>query len=104
MLKSIPSSRQSKLQANLNLSQREWAKALSISLGGAHYCLQALLDKDLIKIPRLETFIHGQDYSRHPAWWLSHTPVAAVSRSPTQAIGAFAVCADNVPGNHPACC
>ena len=33
------------LQDNPNLSQRELASALGISLGGLNYCLQALLGK-----------------------------------------------------------
>jgi EPS-associated MarR family transcriptional regulator len=67
MPESIPTSRQSKLQEdtnfrvlrllqdNPNLSQRELAKALGISLGGVHYCLQALLDKGLIKIHNFQS-------------------------------------------------
>jgi EPS-associated MarR family transcriptional regulator len=67
MPESIPTSRQSKLQEdtnfrvlrllqdNPNLSQRELAKAMGISLGGVHYCLQALLDKGLIKIHNFQS-------------------------------------------------
>ena len=56
------SSRRSKLQEdsnfrlmqllhdNPNLSQREMAKALGLSFGGINYCLNALIDKGLIKI------------------------------------------------------
>jgi EPS-associated MarR family transcriptional regulator len=67
MPESTSTSRQSKLQEdtrfrvlrllqdNPNLSQRELAKALGISLGGVHYCLQALLDKDLIKIHNFQS-------------------------------------------------
>src|ERR1035437_1899455 len=38
------------LQENPNLTQRELAKALGMSLGGVNYCLQALLEKGLVKI------------------------------------------------------
>lgn len=38
------------LQDNPHLSQREMAKALGISFGGINYCLNALVDKGLIKI------------------------------------------------------
>ena len=38
------------LQDNPHLSQREMAKALGISFGGINYCLNALVDKGLVKI------------------------------------------------------
>ena len=38
------------VQDNPNITQRELASALGISLGGLNYCLQALLDKGLVKI------------------------------------------------------
>ena len=38
------------LQENPNMTQRELARALGISLGGANYCLQALLNKGWVKI------------------------------------------------------
>ncbi len=38
------------LQDNPRLSQREMAKALGISFGGINYCLNALVDKGLVKI------------------------------------------------------
>jgi EPS-associated MarR family transcriptional regulator len=38
------------LEANPNLSQRELAERLDISLGKTNYCLKALLDKGLIKM------------------------------------------------------
>ena len=38
------------LHDNPHLSQREMAKALGISFGGINYCLNALVDKGLIKI------------------------------------------------------
>jgi EPS-associated MarR family transcriptional regulator len=55
-------SRQAKLQEDTNfrllhllhdnphLSQREMAKALGISFGGINYCLNALIEKGLVKI------------------------------------------------------
>jgi EPS-associated MarR family transcriptional regulator len=38
------------LEENPNLSQRDLAKALGLSLGGLNYCLQALLDKGVVKM------------------------------------------------------
>ena len=38
------------LQDNPEMSQRELAKAVSLSTGGIHYVLNALLDKGLLKI------------------------------------------------------
>jgi MarR family transcriptional regulator, temperature-dependent positive regulator of motility len=38
------------LETNPNLSQRELASALGVSLGKANYCLKALLDKGWIKV------------------------------------------------------
>jgi EPS-associated MarR family transcriptional regulator len=38
------------LQDNPHLSQREMAKALGISFGGVNYCLNALIEKGLVKI------------------------------------------------------
>ena len=37
------------LEANPNLSQRELAKQLGISLGKTNYCLKALVDKGWVK-------------------------------------------------------
>lgn len=37
------------LQANPDLSQRELARALGISLGKANYCLRALIEKGWVK-------------------------------------------------------
>jgi EPS-associated MarR family transcriptional regulator len=63
-------SRRAKLQADTNfrlmqllhgnprLSQREMAKALGISFGGINYCLNALVDKGLVKI---HNFNHNQN-------------------------------------------
>jgi EPS-associated MarR family transcriptional regulator len=38
------------LEANPELSQRELAEALGVSLGKANYCLKALLERGLIKV------------------------------------------------------
>lgn len=38
------------LQDNPEMSQRDLANAVGISVGGAHYCLNALMEKGLIKI------------------------------------------------------
>lgn len=38
------------LHDNPHISQREMAKALGISFGGINYCLNALIEKGLIKI------------------------------------------------------
>jgi EPS-associated MarR family transcriptional regulator len=39
-----------KLEENPNLTQRELAKSLGLSLGGLNYCLQALLEKGVVKM------------------------------------------------------
>ena len=38
------------LQENPDMTQRELAKALGISLGGVNYCLKALMDKGWVKM------------------------------------------------------
>lgn len=38
------------LQENPDITQRELARELGISLGGVNYCLQALVDKGWVKI------------------------------------------------------
>jgi len=38
------------LHENPHLSQREMAKALGLSFGGINYCLNALIEKGLVKI------------------------------------------------------
>ena len=43
------------LQGNPSITQREMAKTLGISLGGLNYCLQALLDKGMIKIHNFQS-------------------------------------------------
>jgi len=46
------------LETTPDMSQREMGKALGISFGGIHYCLNALVAKGLIKI---ENFSHNQN-------------------------------------------
>ena len=43
------------LQDNPEMSQRELAKAVGLSTGGIHYVLNALLDKELLKIENSTT-------------------------------------------------
>lgn len=38
------------LEENPEMSQRDLAQAVGISVGGAHYCLNALIEKGLVKI------------------------------------------------------
>ncbi len=38
------------LDVNPNISQRELAEAMGISLGKVNYCLRALVDKGLVKV------------------------------------------------------
>ncbi len=44
-----------KLEENPNLTQRELAKSLGLSLGGLNYCLQALLEKGAVKMQNFQT-------------------------------------------------
>ena len=44
-----------KLEENPSLTQRELAKSLGLSLGGLNYCLQALLDKGVVKMHNFQT-------------------------------------------------
>ena len=50
------------LQDNPELSQRELAEAVGISVGGIHYVLKALVDKGLVK---LGIFTAAQDKRRY---------------------------------------
>lgn len=38
------------LQENPEMSQRDIASAVGISVGGVHYCLNALIDKGMVKL------------------------------------------------------
>lgn len=42
------------LEANPDMTQREMARRLGVSLGGVNYCLQALVDKGWIKIQNFQ--------------------------------------------------
>ena len=46
------------LNDNPQMSQREMAKALGISFGGLNYCMNALIQKGLVKI---QNFSHNQN-------------------------------------------
>ena len=61
------------LQDNPEMSQRELAKAVSLSTGGIHYVLNALLDKGLLKIENSTT---TQDKRRY-AYVLTRKGMAA---------------------------
>ena len=42
------------LQDNSDLTQRELAQSLGISLGGLNYCLNALIDKGFVKVSNFQ--------------------------------------------------
>lgn len=50
------------LQENPEMSQRDIAAAVGISVGGVHYCLNALIDKGMVK---LGNFSAAQDKRRY---------------------------------------
>lgn len=50
------------LQDNPEMSQRELAEAVGVSVGGIHYVLNALIDKGLLK---LENFTAAEDKRRY---------------------------------------
>ena len=50
------------LQENSELSQRELAEAVGVSVGGIHYVLNALIDKGLVK---LGNFTAAEDKRRY---------------------------------------
>lgn len=43
------------LQANPQMTQRDLAQALGVSLGKTNYCLKALLDKGLLKVHNFQS-------------------------------------------------
>jgi EPS-associated MarR family transcriptional regulator len=51
------------LEQNPNMSQRELAKALGLSLGGLNYCLQALLDKGAVKMHNFQNSQNKMAYA-----------------------------------------
>ncbi len=61
------------LQDNPEMSQRDLAKAVGVSTGGAHYVLNALLEKGLIK---LGNFTAAEDKRRY-AYVLTRKGLAA---------------------------
>jgi EPS-associated MarR family transcriptional regulator len=46
------------LQENPDLTQRELAKQLGVSVGSVNYCLKALMEKGLVK---MKNFIHSKN-------------------------------------------
>ena len=46
------------LQANPDITQRELAQQLGISVGGLNYCLKALVEKGLVK---MKNFAHSKN-------------------------------------------
>lgn len=50
------------LKENPDVSQREMAQRLGISNGGMHYCLNALMDKGLIKLSTFASSKHKLGY------------------------------------------
>lgn len=61
------------LELNPQLSQRELAQNLGISLGGLNYCLKALLEKGLLK---MHNFQHNPD-KRQYAYLLTPAGIQA---------------------------
>lgn len=55
------------LEENPDLTQREIANRLGISLGGVNYCLRALIDKGLVKIQNFQ----GSDNKLGYAYFLT---------------------------------
>ena len=51
------------LEANPNLSQRELARALGVSLGGVNYCLKALVEKGWVKMRNFQNNPHKNEYA-----------------------------------------
>ena len=61
------------LQDNPNISQRQLANTLGISLGGLNYCLKALLDKGLVKMHNFQ----GSERKLAYAYLLTPSGIAA---------------------------
>lgn len=51
------------LEQDPNLSQRELAEVLGISVGKTNYCIKALVDKGLLKINNFRTHKHKRAYA-----------------------------------------
>jgi EPS-associated MarR family transcriptional regulator len=63
------------LEGNPKLIQRELAQALNLSVGKAHYCLQALLDKGWVKMQKFH------DSTRKRAYLYLLTPAGMVQKT-----------------------
>ena len=51
------------VQANPQMSQRELARAMGVSLGKANYCLRALMEKGLVKLENFRKNPNKQHYA-----------------------------------------
>jgi EPS-associated MarR family transcriptional regulator len=51
------------LEQNPNLSQRELAQAMGVSLGKANYCLKALIEKGFVKFGRFRQSANKPAYA-----------------------------------------
>ena len=51
------------LANNPAISQRELAKQLGLSLGGAHYCVQALISRGVVKVDNFKRSEHKLAYA-----------------------------------------
>lgn len=51
------------IEQNPKLTQRELAKTLGVSLGKAHYCVNALIDKGLVKMSNFSRNHKKLDYA-----------------------------------------
>lgn len=50
------------LEENPDMTQREIAEALGISLGGVNYCMRALIEKGLVKIHNFQSSKNKMGY------------------------------------------
>jgi len=51
------------IEQHPDLTQRQLAKVLGVSLGKAHYCLKALVDKGLVKMGNFSHHQHKLEYA-----------------------------------------
>jgi EPS-associated MarR family transcriptional regulator len=51
------------IEAHPKLTQRQLAAVLGVSLGKAHYCIKALIDKGLVKMGNFSHNQHKMDYA-----------------------------------------
>jgi EPS-associated MarR family transcriptional regulator len=51
------------IEAHPKLTQRQLADVLGVSLGKAHYCMKALIDKGLVKMGNFSHNQHKLDYA-----------------------------------------